>query len=315
MLGLLSPTARSVVSLAARFGLCASAVCGATVLFWLVDLACQTVLFPWTSAVCVMTWAPVDAAITPARAASRERLHLVLVATVALAGLASAGHFGACIGLLSSALPGTGAIEVADLVGDPVCIGTLIAVTAFGICVGRAIIDSHTELRAGFRRVTVKLPAPMTSDPIVICDDGQGMTSTEVESEYLDIARDKRSIKGEETPRRKRRVKGKKGIGKFAGLAAARKLQLRSVREGQCAVVEIDKDLILAAQRDIERIPLPLVEDLVPGEPNGTRITLTELDPDLNFPNPDALRTLLYYEYGRATGFTGQSFTVPPRHQ
>src|SRR5204863_9088432 len=37
---------------------------------------------------------------------------------------------------------------------------------------------------------------------------------------------------------------------------------------------------------------------------SGTIITLTELDPALNFPNPEALRALLLYEYGRASGFT-----------
>lgn len=152
--------------------------------------------------------------------------------------------------------------------------------------------------------VKVTLPAPMTSDPIVVSDDGHGMTPEDVESEYLDIARNRRSTKGELSPRLKRRIKGRKGIGKFAGLAAARRMVIDSVHAGIRTVVDIDKEILLAARNDIERIPLPLEEVAAPDAATGTSITLSELDPALNFPNPDELRALLYYEYGRASGFT-----------
>ena len=85
--------------------------------------------------------------------------------------------------------------------------------------------------------VKVTLPAPMTLDPIVISDNGHGMTPEEIEAEYLNIARDRRSIKGARTPRMNRRVKGKLGIGKFAGLAAARRMLLQSVRDDRRASV------------------------------------------------------------------------------
>lgn len=152
--------------------------------------------------------------------------------------------------------------------------------------------------------VNVTLPAPMTLAPIVISDNGHGMTPGEIEAEYLNIARDRRSIKGTTTPRLHRRVKGKLGIGKFSGLAAARRMQLQSVRDGHRATVAIDKDTILGAASDIERIPLELADEKAPQAPSGTTITLSELDAALNFPSPDALRALLYYEYGRSTGFT-----------
>lgn len=152
--------------------------------------------------------------------------------------------------------------------------------------------------------VKVTLPAPMTSDSIIVSDDGQGMTPEDVEAEYLDIARNRRSTKGEQSPRLKRRIKGRKGIGKFAGLAAARRMVINSVHAGVRTVVNIDKEILLAARNDIERIPLPLEELAAPDAAAGTSITLSELDAALNFPNPDELRALLFYEYGRAAGFT-----------
>jgi len=153
--------------------------------------------------------------------------------------------------------------------------------------------------------VNVTLPAPMTSDPIVISDDGHGMTAKEIESEYLNIARNRRSTKGLKTLRLQRQVKGKMGIGKFAGLAAARFMLLQSVRDGHRSSVTIDKEEILGAKGDIERIPLKLLPERMPrGHQSGTTITLSELDANLNFPNPDSLRALLFYEYGRASGFT-----------
>jgi Histidine kinase-, DNA gyrase B-, and HSP90-like ATPase/VRR-NUC domain len=166
----------------------------------------------------------------------------------------------------------------------------------------KELVDNAWDAEAS--TVTVILPAAMTSDPIIISDDGHGMTAKELEFEYLDIARDRRSTKGAKTTKLKRRVKGQKGIGKFAGLAAANRMLLQSVRDGHRSSVTIDKDTILGASGDIERIPLDLIPEKVPlDHPSGTTITLTELDPNLDFPVADKLRALLYYEYGRSTGF------------
>lgn len=161
----------------------------------------------------------------------------------------------------------------------------------------KELVDNAWDAEAG--NVWVTLPKPMTSDPIIIADDGEGMTPAQVEKEYLDIARDRRSTKGDYSPRLKRRIKGRKGIGKFAGLAAARNMQLDTVHDGTRSRIAIDKQLILDAPDDLERIPLPLVEEPAPGAGNGTSITLTDLDQALNFPSEERLRALLIYEYGR----------------
>lgn len=163
----------------------------------------------------------------------------------------------------------------------------------------KELVDNAWDADAENIRVT--LPKAMTADPIVIADDGSGMLPAQVEREYLDIARDRRTSKGNFSPKLKRRIKGQKGIGKFAGLAAARNMHLETVCEGQKSAISIDKDLILNAPEDLERIPLSLVEEFAPNSPSGTTITLSALDQDLNFPSEEKLRALLLYEYGRET--------------
>lgn len=79
-------------------------------------------------------------------------------------------------------------------------------------------------------------------------------------------------------------------------------MEVVTIHGGQQCQLKIDKQTILDATDDLEKVPLPLVEEAVLGTTNGTTITLSQLDQDLNFPNPDVLRTLLMYEYGRAVG-------------
>src|SRR5215213_8783244 len=80
----------------------------------------------------------------------------------------------------------------------------------------KELVDNAFD--ADSKSVHITLPAPMTDDPIIIRDTGSGMTSKELEGEYLTIASDRRSRKGDRTPLYNRLVKGRKGIGKFAGL-------------------------------------------------------------------------------------------------
>jgi hypothetical protein len=164
----------------------------------------------------------------------------------------------------------------------------------------KELVDNGWDADAS--NIWVTLPAPLTAEPIVIADDGSGMSPDQIEREYLDIARDRRSVKGEHSAKLKRRIKGRKGIGKFAGLAAARHMRIESVCSGVRTVVGIDKTSILNAPRDLEQVPLPLTETATPDSANGTVITLSSLDQALNFPSEDKLRTLLIYEYGRENG-------------
>jgi len=152
--------------------------------------------------------------------------------------------------------------------------------------------------------VWITLPAAMTTDPIVVRDDGSGMSQSAMQEDYLHVARDRRSRRGDKTPVYGRKVKGRKGIGKFAGLAAANLMNVTSVAEGIATSVSIDKATLLSADEDLERIDLPLETRPASPTEKGTTIVLSALSRDLQFPTEEEMRLVLVYEYGRVQGFS-----------
>lgn len=168
----------------------------------------------------------------------------------------------------------------------------------------RELVDNAWDADADV--VTITLPGAMESAPIIIEDDGTGMTEQEVRKEYLRIASDRRSRKGAHTSLKKRRVKGCKGIGKFAGLMAASEMKVETRARGTLTTVVITKaDLAAAgeATADLETVDLPVATMNVDAAGHGTRITLTSLNQRFEVPSPEKLRSLLVMEYGREDGF------------
>lgn len=147
--------------------------------------------------------------------------------------------------------------------------------------------------------ISITLPDPMTANPIVIEDKGTGMTEQELRNEYLVVANDRRSRKGDRTKQLKRLVKGRKGIGKFAGLMVANVMEIETTARGKTTRVVIAKEDLLNASRDLERIDLPLTVTLAAEGISGTKVTLSSLSDRYEFPLPERLKTLLMTEYGR----------------
>jgi hypothetical protein len=98
---------------------------------------------------------------------------------------------------------------------------------------------------AGAKEVRINIPDAsqydMLSSNITIIDDGAGMTSTQVESEYLVVGRNRRGagtgiVQG-------RAVIGKKGIGKLAGFGVASRINVTTWRDGKTTefVLDIEK--------------------------------------------------------------------------
>jgi hypothetical protein len=165
----------------------------------------------------------------------------------------------------------------------------------------KELVDNAWDADA--RSVRIVLPDPLAPQTIVVEDDGTGMTSQELRNEYLNIASDKRSRIGKETPGLNRKVKGRKGIGKFAGLMIAERMQIESVARGKKCTLIIDKKELIENESDLEKVPLSLDEAAAEKGLVGTKITLSLLDDSLNFPTPDRLREVLIYEYGREDSF------------
>lgn len=165
----------------------------------------------------------------------------------------------------------------------------------------KELVDNAWDADAN--NVWITLPEPLTNEAISVVDDGTGMTSLEIRNEYLNIASDKRTRTGDRTVRFNRKVKGRKGIGKFAGLTIANKMQLLTITRGRRCTLLIDKTELIENQKDLEAVPLPFEEEEVVDAATGTTILLTELDSRLNFPTSDRIREVLIHEYGREDAF------------
>ncbi|RVG74062.1 ATP-binding protein [Sinorhizobium meliloti] len=165
----------------------------------------------------------------------------------------------------------------------------------------KELVDNAWDADA--KNVWITLPTPMSSDPIIVRDDGSGMTSLEMRNEYLNIASDKRARTGERTPLLKRKVKGRKGIGKFAGLSLASRMDVSAVARGRKCSLTIDKLVLAENENDLEAVPLPFIEEDAGEAHVGTTIILSGLDSRLNFPTPDRFREVLVHEYGREDAF------------
>ncbi|GAA5132752.1 hypothetical protein GCM10023213_01390 [Prosthecobacter algae] len=166
----------------------------------------------------------------------------------------------------------------------------------------KELIDNAWDAEATEIHVTV--PNILTDSPIIVQDNGSGMKTAEVESEYLNIASPRFSRKGDRTPNLNRTVKGRKGIGKFAGLILACEMELITQAAGKRTRVLISKLVLMEALGDLEKVPLPLdVADSDAPDAKGTTITLRNLNPKLSHIQPDKLKELLALDYGREPSF------------
>ncbi len=165
----------------------------------------------------------------------------------------------------------------------------------------KELIDNSWDAEATEVRVT--LPTILSDDPIIVEDNGSGMKTAEVRDEYLNIASPRWTRKGEKTPNKNRLVKGRRGVGKFAGLILASRMELEATAFGFTTRVEVDKELLLRDSKDLEQVQLPFSSKEVDSTLHGTRITLSRLNPNLNLPQPDRFKQILARDYGRETDF------------
>ena len=164
----------------------------------------------------------------------------------------------------------------------------------------KELVDNAWDADA--EQVTILLPKPLSGDPLVIQDDGTGMTEEELRRHYLSIASDRRSRRGERTAGKNRLVKGRKGIGKFAGLMAAAVMTLETRARGRlcCITLRLDD---LSHVEDIEQLNIGLQSDPCGPELHGTTITLSDLHQGLAYPDANRLRQILLQDYGRQDDF------------
>ena len=130
---------------------------------------------------------------------------------------------------------------------------------------------------ANATRVDITIPTgPLGTDTseVTISDNGMGMSDCEIREKYVVTGRDRRETEGsDETPEPlRRKVMGRKGIGKFSSFGIAREIEIESVQNGDTSrlVMNYDRMLATAADRSVEFPALPATGDVR----LGTTITL-----------------------------------------
>jgi len=167
----------------------------------------------------------------------------------------------------------------------------------------KELVDNSYDADA--ENVSIIFPDDLQEDPsIVIEDDGSGMKENEIRLEYLDIANSRISRKGNFSINKNRKVKGRKGIGKFAGLMVANVMKVRTKTNGVETNLVINKIDLAKADYDIEKVPLPILTNTCDEKMHGTTIVLSGLNQNLNYPNPVRLKEILVREYGRENDFS-----------
>ena len=165
----------------------------------------------------------------------------------------------------------------------------------------RELVDNAWDAEATVVKIT--LPDILKEAPIVVSDNGSGMKEQELRQEYLNIANPRSTRKGDKTPNLQRIVKGRRGIGKFAGLIVAGEMEVDTKAHGTRTRLTISKSALLSASKDIEQVPLPIKVAACKAEEKGTTITLRNLNQNLNYAKAEKLREIIAYDYGREAGF------------
>lgn len=109
---------------------------------------------------------------------------------------------------------------------------------------------------------------------IVISDNGMGMSDEDIRNKYVITGRDRRDAEGsDETPEPlKRKLMGRKGIGKFSSFGIAKEIEIESVKDGKASRLIMNYDAMLE-QSEVRSIEFPALPPT--GKVGkGTRITL-----------------------------------------
>lgn len=161
----------------------------------------------------------------------------------------------------------------------------------------RELVDNAWDADA--LHVSITLPSIVSKDPIVISDDGHGMIEKELRQEYLNIANPRLGRKGDRTPLLNRFVKGRRGIGKFAGFVLADIMEIKTTANGMETSLVVDRRELEKGDIDIETVPLLISTAPCKKGQHGTTVILRELNPRLSFPDEVKLSELLARDYGK----------------
>ena len=132
-------------------------------------------------------------------------------------------------------------------------------------------------------RVEVRTEGAVPDQSISVWDDGHGMSWEDLNEKYLRIGRNRRHDAGGGSEGGRRRVSGKKGLGKLALFGIGDCVEVRTTRDGsaQATVVVLDWKRLRESggQRDGERAAYRPEAETIPSEASahGTTVTVSRL--------------------------------------
>lgn len=130
---------------------------------------------------------------------------------------------------------------------------------------------------ANATKVEIEIPETRIDEQrskIVISDNGIGMSDADVRGKYLIIGRDRRKNEPDETPAPlKRKIMGRKGIGKFSAFGIAKEIDVESMKNGEVSRFQMKYDELMENEEKRE-ITFPALS-ATGNVTEGTKITLS----------------------------------------
>ena len=152
---------------------------------------------------------------------------------------------------------------------------------------------------------------------IKISDDGHGMSADDINAKFLTVGYQRRVASATTTGKRK--VMGRKGIGKLAAFSIADTVEVHTSDGTSTNAFRMNTDDIKEAARNKETYFPDVIRSQVPRRPSGTLIRLTELRRRLTLTAPHLRRRLArrFSVIGSSQGFSvdidGESITIDDR--
>ncbi|MDB5100889.1 MAG: uncharacterized protein JWM80_5310 [Cyanobacteria bacterium RYN_339] len=167
----------------------------------------------------------------------------------------------------------------------------------------KELVDNAWDADADHVWVTLVQASTSQVPVVVVKDDGDGMTEADIRDQYLVVARARQDIFGDKTLRKDRRIKGRKGIGKFAGLMVGDVMRVETSSNGATTTIEIDRESLKDTKEDLSDVDLPINVSLCEKSLKGTTVTMSSLNQRYEYPSAEDLKELLVMEYGRHPEF------------
>lgn len=128
---------------------------------------------------------------------------------------------------------------------------------------------------ADAKQVKIELFDNQDEKTIVVTDDGEGMSLSEINSDFLRIGRNRRNEQSSIT-KLGRKVIGKKGLGKLSYFGLSKCIEVETIKNGLKNAFEMDLDAILSSPDQVYH-PTILLQNKPTQEPSGTKITLHQV--------------------------------------